>query len=144
MSENKYIEPINDDEQEELQPVKPREKSSDSSSTRDEKSAGKGGNKVAQILSGDFLAREFFIKNLGFIFFVMMLLLLLVAKGYYVKQLSDNIVKSENELNDINADYVELKARFLEETRRDKLVEKLQGTGLQEPTAPPKVIRIKE
>jgi hypothetical protein len=138
MSANKYIERIEDDEQEELQPVKPRESSSE------DKTASKGGNKVAQILSGDFLAREFFIKNLGFIFFIMMLLLLLVAKGYYVKQLSDNITKSEAELDDINADYVELKARFLEETRRDKLVEKLQGTGLKEPTAPPKVIRVKE
>jgi len=138
MSANKYIERIEDDEQEELQPVKPRESSSE------DKTASKGGNKVAQILSGDFLAREFFIKNLGFIFFIMLLLLLLVAKGYYVKQLSDNITKSEAELDDINADYVELKARFLEETRRDKLVEKLQGTGLKEPTAPPKVIRVKE
>ena len=74
----------------------------------------------------------------------MMLLLLLVAKGYYVKQLSDNITKSEAELDDINADYVELKARFLEETRRDRLVEKLEGTGLKEPTSPPKVIRVKQ
>ena len=138
MSANKYIERIEEDAQEELQPVKAREKNSD------DKTTGKGGNKVAQILSGDFLAREFFIKNLGFIFFIMMLLLLLVAKGYYVKQLSDNITKSESELDDINADFVELKARFLEETRRDKLVEKLDGTGLREPTAPPKVIRVKE
>lgn len=138
MSVNKYIERIEDDEQEELQPVKPRDNEGE------EKNSGKSGNKVAQILSGDFLAREFFTRNIGYIFFVMMLLLFLVAKGYYVKQLSDNIVKSENELNDINADYLELKARFLEETRRDKLVEKLEGTGLKEPTAPAKVIRIKQ
>jgi cell division protein FtsL len=111
---------------------------------QDKKPASKGGNRVAQILSGDFLAREFFIQNLGFIFFVMLLLLLLVAKGYYVKQLSDNIIKTERELDDINTDYVELKARFLEETRRDKLVEKLKERGLKEPTTPPKVIRVKE
>ncbi len=135
MSTNKYITPESDSP-EELAAVPKRD------SQKAEKSTGKGGNKVAEILSGDFLAREFFMKNLGFFFFVMLLLLLLVAKGYYVKQLSDNIIKSENELNDINADYVELKARFLEETRRDKLVEKLNGTGLKEPTAPPKVIRI--
>jgi len=138
MSANKYIERIEDDEPEELQPVEPRERDAES------KASSKGPNKVAQILSGDFLAREFFIKNLGFIFFLMMLLLLLVAKGYYVKQLSDNITKSEAELDDINADYVELKARFLEETRRDRLVEKLEGTGLKEPTSPPKVIRVKQ
>lgn len=138
MSENKYIASNNEEQQEELQSVKSRDME------REDKAAGKSGNKVAQILSGDFLAREFFTKNLGFIFFIILLLMLLVAKGYYVKQLSDNIVKSENELNDINADYVELKARFLEETRRDKLVQKLEGSGLKEPTAPPKVIRIKE
>lgn len=138
MSENKYIASNNEGQQEELQSVKSRDME------REDKAAGKSGNKVAQILSGDFLAREFFTKNLGFIFFIILLLMLLVAKGYYVKQLSDNIVKSENELNDINADYVELKARFLEETRRDKLVQKLEGSGLKEPTAPPKVIRIKE
>ena len=137
MSANKYIERAEDD-QEELQDVPPRE------SKERSKTSAKSPSKVAQILSGDFLAQAFFFKNLGFIFFVMMLLLLLVAKGYYVKQLSDNIVKSESELDDINADYVELKARFLEETRRDKLVEKLKGTGLKEPTAPPKVIRTRE
>jgi hypothetical protein len=138
MSENKYIAYNDEEQQEELQSVKSRDKECI------DKAAGKSGNRVAQILSGDFLARDFFIKNLGFFFFVILLLMLLVAKGYYVKQLSDNIVKSENELNDINADYVELKARFLEETRRDKLVQKLQGSGLKESTAPPKVIRIKK
>jgi|688.fasta_scaffold100073_3 hypothetical protein len=132
MSGNKYIDRAEEPEVLE-QPKK-----------KDTKPASKGGNKVAQILSGDFLAREFFVQNLGFIFFLMLLLLLLVAKGYYVKQLSDNIIKTERELDDINTDYVELKARFLEETRRDKLVERLKDRGLKEPTAPPHVIRVKE
>jgi len=133
MSANKYIKRIEEDAQAE-QPQKKEPK----------KLVAKGGNRFAQILSGDFLAREFFVQNLGFIFFLMLLLLLLVAKGYYVKQLSDNIIKTERELDDINTDYVELKARFLEETRRDKLVERLIERGLKEPTAPPNVIRVYE
>jgi hypothetical protein len=113
-------------------------------SSKERNSKVKGPKKVAQILSGDFLAKEFIMQNLGFIFFVLLLLLLLVAKGYYVKQLSDNVTRTEKELNDINADYVELKARFLEETQRDNLVDKLEDRGLKEPTAPPYVIRVVE
>jgi hypothetical protein len=134
MAKNTYIEKIDD-----LVDAAQKDES-----TKKEKPSVKSGNKVTSILSGDFLAKEFFIANLGFIFFLMILLLALVAKGYYVKQLSDNIKKSELEFDDINADFVELKAKFLEETRRDKLTEKLSETALKEPTAPPNVIRVKE
>jgi hypothetical protein len=103
-----------------------------------------GGKTVVQILSGDFLTREFVIENLGFIFYVMFLLLMLVAKGYYVKQVSDNVIKTEAELDEIVSDYVELKARFQEETSRGNLVKKLEGSGLIESTEPPRVIRVKQ
>lgn len=103
-----------------------------------------GSKTVVQILSGDFLTREFVIENLGFIFYVMFLLLMLVAKGYYVKQVSDNVIRTEAELDEIVSDYVELKARFQEETSRGNLVRKLEGTGLIESTEPPKVIRVKQ
>jgi hypothetical protein len=131
MAENSYIEPTQPEE--ELK-----------APSEERRSKSKTPNKVAQILSGDFLAKEFIVQNLGFIFFVLLLLLLLVAKGYYVKQLSDNIDRTEQELNDINADYVELKARFLEETQRDNLVDKLKNRGLKEPIAPAYIIRVKE
>ena len=104
----------------------------------------KGSKTVSQVLSGDFLTREFVIANLGFIFYIMLLLLLLVAKGYYVKQISDSVIKTESDLVEIVSDYVELKARFQEETSRGKLVEKLDGTGLVESVEPPKVIRVKQ
>jgi hypothetical protein len=127
---NKYV------EKEELAAEQPkREKSS---------TKIKGSKTVSQVLSGDFLTREFVIANLGFIFYIMLLLLLLVAKGYYVKQISDSVIKTESDLDEIVSDYVELKARFQEETSRGKLVEKLDGTGLIESIEPPKVIRVKQ
>jgi hypothetical protein len=42
------------------------------------------------------------------------------------------------------ADYVEAKARLEEETRRYRLVEKLEPKGLKETTNETKVIRLKE
>lgn len=128
---NKYV------DKEELEAEQPkREKPSGKKS--------KGSKTVVQILSGDFLTREFVIENLGFIFYLMLLLLLLIGKGYYVKQVSDNVIKTEMELDEIVSDYVELKARFQEETSRSNLVIKLEGTGLIESMEPPKVIRVQK
>lgn len=128
---NKYV------DKEELEAEQPkREKPSGKKS--------KGSKTVVQILSGDFLTREFVIENLGFIFYLMLLLLLLIGKGYYVKQVSDNVIKTEMELDEIVSDYVELKARFQEETSRGNLVIKLEGTGLIESIEPPTVIRVQK
>jgi hypothetical protein len=97
-----------------------------------------------QILNGDFLTREFVLNNLGFIFFVIFLLLLTVAKGYYGKELSKDIERTQKELDEATADYVETKARLEEETRRYRLVEKLGPKGLNESVNETKVIRLKE
>jgi hypothetical protein len=99
---------------------------------------------VVQILNGDFFSREFVIENLGFIFYVMLLLLLLVGKGYYVKQLSDEIVATDKALDETVSDYVEMKVKFEKNTMRGNLLEELDGTGLVESIEPPKVIRIKK
>ena len=84
------------------------------------------------------------LNNLNFIFFIIFLLLLLVAKGYYGKQLSKDAEKAQIELNELNSNYVETKTKLEEETRRYKLIEKLSKRGLNETVNPTKVIRIKK
>lgn len=101
-------------------------------------------NAFVQILNGDFLTKEFILNNLNFIFFIMLLLLLMVAKGYYGKQLSADLARTQTELDVITSDYFEAKAKLEEDTRRIKLVEKLESTGLKETVNPTKVIRIKD
>ena len=97
-----------------------------------------------QIMNGEFLTKEFMLNNLGYIFFIMFLLILLVSKGYYVNQLASDIHKTEEELGQITADYVEMKARLEEKTRRTQLVELLSPLGLKETVNPTKVIRKKK
>ncbi len=53
----------------------------------------------------------------------MFLLLLIVGKGYYGKQLSKDVDTAQKQLDEMTADYVEIKARMEESTRRYKLVE---------------------
>lgn len=101
-------------------------------------------NGLVQILNGDFFTKEFVLNNLGFIFFVMFLLLLAVGKGYYGKQLSRDVAKEQDILDELTSDYFEAKARLEEQTKRSKLVEDLGPKGLKETENPTKVIRIKK
>jgi len=110
---------------------------------RKKKSSEKSKSAFVQILNGDFLTKEFVLNNLSFIFFIIFLLLLSVGKGYYGKQLAKDADKAQDELNELSSDYLEVKARLEESTRRQILIEKLGKEGLIETVNPTKVIRIK-
>ena len=118
----------------------------DKSSSGTDKSvkSGKDANALTQILNGEFLTKSFVLNNLPYIFFILLLLIVFVAKGYYVKQLSDEIKINETELNQNAAEYIEAKTKLEEETKRYKLVEKLQERELKESLNATKVIRIKK
>jgi hypothetical protein len=136
MADNEYIEK---DTAEELNKAaeKKVKKKSESLKPKGRPSA------FTQILNGDFLTREFVLNNLNFIFFVIFLLLLIVGKGYYGKQLTRDVDEAQNHLNEVTSDYVEAKARLEEQTRRYRLVEKLEPLGVKETQQETKVIRIR-
>ena len=106
--------------------------------------SGKDANALTQILNGEFLTKSFVLNNLPYIFFILLLLIVFVAKGYYVKQINDEIEINERELNQNAADFTESKTKLEEETKRYKLVEKLKDRELKESLNATKVIRIKK
>ena len=126
--ENEFIDPAElsklKAKEEEKQTKKKRRKKT-TSKRKTKKKSSKGPGMLVQILNGDFLTKEFMVKNLGFIFFFMGLLLLMVGKGYYGKRLISDVAETTEELNEVTSDYFEAKARLEEETRRTRLVEEL-------------------
>ena len=96
-----------------------------------------------QILNGDFLTKELVLNNLNYIFFIMFLLILLVAKGYYGKQVNKDLDNAQRELDQNAAEYIEAKARLELRTRRYKLAEKLETREIKETKNATKVIRLK-
>jgi len=98
----------------------------------------------SQILNGDFLTKEFVLNNLNYIFFLIALLLLIIAKGYYGKQISTDIDNAQREYDQNAAEYIESKSKLETVTRRYKLVEKLQKRELKETKNATKVIRLKK
>lgn len=105
---------------------------------------GKKTRALTQILNGEFLTKEFVLNNLNFIFFIIFLLLLLVGKGYYGKQLTKDVDRTQKELDEVTAEYIEVKASLEENTRRQVLKDKLAERGLKETVNPTKVIRLKK
>jgi cell division protein FtsL len=99
---------------------------------------------LVQVLNGEILTRDFVLNNLTFIFFILFLLMLMVAKGYYGKQLQTDINELQTELDATTAEYIENKAKLEESTTRYRLVQALEKRGLREMTDPAKVIRVKK
>lgn len=149
--ENEFIDPAQLEKQEAAQKEKEKKdaaklaaKLKKRSGKSSKKSKRSGQNAFVQILNGDFLTREFMMNNLSFIFFIIFLLLLVVAKGYYGKELTREVNNTQSDLDEVTSDYFEAKARLEEETRRVRLVEQLESQGLKETVNPTKVIRIKK
>jgi cell division protein FtsL len=97
---------------------------------------------INQILSGEFLTKEFVINNLNYIFFIFLLLMLMVAKGYYVKQINDRTNQLQIQLDQNSADYIEAKLQIESLTQRSILVEKLKANELKESQKSIRVIRV--
>lgn len=142
--ENEFLDRAQLDQKEAAQKAKEKKKSTKRASKRSAKATKRSGsNAFVQILNGEFLTREFITNNLSFIFFIIFLLLLVVAKGYYGKELTCDVNTTQMDLDEVTSDYFESKARLEEETRRVRLVEELEADGLKETVNPTKVIKIK-
>ena len=122
---------------------KNRNKLAPSSENETKKRSGKA-SAFSQILNGDFLTKEFVLNNLNYIFFLIALLLLIIAKGYYGKQISVDIDNAQREYDQNAAEYIEVKSKLETVTRRYKLVERLEKRELKETKNATKVIRLKK
>ena len=118
-------------------------KKAPSSENETKKRSGKT-SAFSQILNGDFLTKEFVLNNLNYIFFLIALLLLIIAKGYYGKQISVDIDNAQREYDQNAAEYIEVKSKLETVTRRYKLVERLEKRELKETKNATKVIRLKK
>ena len=118
-------------------------KQAQQSGNETKKRSGKA-SAFSQILNGDFLTKEYVLNNLNYIFFLIALLLLIIAKGYYGKQISTDIDNTQKEYDQNAAEYIEVKSKLETVTRRYKLVERLEKRELKETKNATKVIRLKK
>lgn len=107
-------------------------------------SKGKALSFIRQLINGDVLTRTFIVNNLPFLFFLSGLLVLLISKGYYSRQLSNQIEKNQKEIGEINSKLVSGKVRFNDLTDRVNMTDKLEEKQLSESESGIRVIRVDE
>jgi len=95
-----------------------------------------------QLMNGDFLTKKYVVDNFPFFAFVGFLIVLLIAKGYYMNELNNNIEKTKMELGEINAQKVTFGSELHLKKRRTNMLEKLKPLGVKESSVPPKKIEI--
>lgn len=101
-----------------------------------------GIKKVWNILGGSFLIKDNFIKQFPFILTVTILLMVLITNTYIAEARTREIAKTNRQLHELRAKYVELKANVMEASLQSTLIKKLEGTGVKESLDP--LFRIEE
>jgi len=102
------------------------------------------GRTIVQIINGEFLTRDYFLKNLPFTFYVGFLFVVIIAWGYYGETVTKKEVQLEKELGELNSEYYTLTADYNMQRGRRQIALRLAPTGVQESTSSPKKIRVRK
>lgn len=113
------------------------------SAKKDKANKGRG-RVLAQIMNGEFLSRENFIRNLPFTFYVGLLMVLIIGWGYYAETVAKNEMVLTSELDELESEYSTLNSKLNERKGREYVEEKLAGTGVEESIKSPKKIRVRK
>lgn len=99
---------------------------------------------IVQIMNGEFLSKDNFVKNLPFVFFIGFLLVVLISWGYYAETITRKEVMLEKELGELNSEYFTLGSEYNTQRGRRNVAQRLLGTGVEESLTSPKKIRVKK
>lgn len=137
MSANEFVDREEVDAREALKVAKEKKKGA-------KKRESRSGRTFVQIMNGEFLSRDNFVKNLPFVFFLGGLLVVMIGWGYYAETVTKKEVRLEKELGELNSEYFTLGSEFNTMRGRRQIAEKLVGTGVRESLTSPRKIRVKK
>lgn len=113
-------------------------------SNDDKRAAAQSRRTFVQIMNGEFLSRDNFVKNLPFVFFLGFLLVVLIGWGYYAETITKREVQLERELSELNSEYFTLGSEYNTQRGRRTVALRLEGTGVEESLISPRKIRVKK
>ena len=106
MSGNKFVDP------EEVVAREALESLQDKPVNEDKQTAAQSRSTFVQIMNGEFLSRDNFVKNLPFVFFLGFLLVVLIGWGYYAETVTKREVQLEKDLSELNSEYFTLGSEY--------------------------------
>lgn len=97
---------------------------------------------VIQLLKGEILQKEYFLKNLPFIFYIAILLVIYIANVFYAENKIREIAMIEDQIKELHTEYISLKASLTEHCKEHQLDTILSKYGITVSTVPPKVVSV--
>jgi Bacteriodetes cell division protein (FtsL-like) len=133
MAENSYKRRTEETEEENQPEKNPGEKSSTIFDLAESKL---GLNKI--------LSNGLPINQLPRVLFVLLLVLLYVANTHYADKVVRKTNKLKNEVEDLRADYITLKADLMFKSKQSEVAKRVAALGLEEPLTPPIKLEVSE
>ena len=96
------------------------------------------------VLSWRWLSRDYILRNLGFLLFLVALLLLYIAYGYEAERTVRQLYKVDAELKELKSEYTTTFSKLEVAKQQSNVADRIQSMGLKESLAPPKKIAISE
>lgn len=138
MSSNEYIEEATTNQE----PSKKRRKSKRKKGKN--RKGASNGRLVVQIMNGEFMSRDWFIRNLPFTLYSAFLLVVLIGWGYYGETMTKKEVQLQEKLSKLNSEYFTLSSEYISKRGRQEIKHRLEGSGLMESRVSPKKIRVRK
>ena len=107
------------------------------------KVAKSSGRTVVQIMNGEFLSRDWFVKNLNFTFYLGFLLVVLIGWGYYTETVIKNEVNLKAQYSELESEFFTLNSEFISKKGRDNLKENMAADGPKENRVSPHKLKVK-
>lgn len=98
---------------------------------------------ILYLLNGEFLQKEYFLKNMPFFLFIAVMLAIYIANAYYAENKIREITETEYEIKELHAEFISLQAELTEKCKEYQVSKMLQPTGmLISDSIPPRVINV--
>ncbi|MBE0663177.1 MAG: hypothetical protein IH597_12020 [Bacteroidales bacterium] len=98
---------------------------------------------VTEVMGGNFLTREYVVKQLPFLIFIVLLSLLYIANSYSSEKLAIKTERLKKANEELRYEQILMKSKLMHYSRQSEVARKLKDTGLKESTIPPHKIIVK-
>jgi hypothetical protein len=93
-------------------------------------------------LNGEFLQKEYFLKNLPFFLYVAFLLAIYIANTYYAEHKIREISLAESQIKELHSDRTSLKAELTQLRKEYQVADMLKATGVEVSNIPARLVRL--
>lgn len=104
------------------------------------KQRSKANKTISDIMGGNILTKESFVKSFPFVVYVVLLFMLYITNVYMAEDINREISKLKTKTENLHVEYVYLKSEITSITKQSNMAKMLKNKGIKESVEPLKRI----